>query len=282
MRRLALAAIAATLLALPTEATLQRQIIGAEQDHSLAEATDCDHFYKTTFTSFPAQLHEQEQRELPMAGLKLLKVQASEEGGVSIRGWEKPFARLVICKYAGAESQVQAQRALQAVTVSSDKGDITAAGPAIDETQVWWVNMILYVPRKAIIDVTSSNGGIAIRNMNGSVTARSTNGGVSLIQSTGEYTITTDSGGVTLDRVGGRVTATTQNGPIALKVKDGKAPPPLEAKTERNGDIVCNLQACLGAQGSLVGDAKVLRIGSAAPAIRLSTTGAPIILDQAR
>jgi DUF4097 and DUF4098 domain-containing protein YvlB len=142
--------------------------------------------------------------------------------------------------------------------------------------------MILYVPRKATIDVTSANGGIAIRNMNGSVTARSTGGGVSVAQSTGDYTITTESGGVTLERIGGRVSATTQNGPIALKVKDGKAPPPLEARTERNGDIVCNLKACAGAQGTLQGDVKVLRIGSAAPAIRLATTSAPIILDQAR
>lgn len=282
MGRLALAAIAAALLALPAEAKLQRQIIGAEQDHSLAEATDCAHFYKTTFTSFAAEVHDQEQRELPMAGIRLLKVRASAEGGISIRGWEKPFARLVVCKYAGAESKALAQRALQAITVSSDKGDVAANGPVIDQTQVWWVNMILYVPRKATVDVTSANGGIAIRNMNGSVNARATNGGVSVIQSTGDYTINTGSGGVTLEEVGGRVVATTEDGPIALKVKDGKAPPPLEARTERNGDIICNLRACAGSQGSLRGEVKVLRIGSAEPAIRLSTASAPIMIDQAR
>jgi hypothetical protein len=282
MRRLLLAALAAAVLALPATATLQRQIIGAEQDHSLAEATDCEHFYKTTFTSFAAEVQEQEQRELPMAGLKMLKVRASEEGGVSIRGWEKPFARLVVCKYAGAETKAQAQKALQSITVSSDKGEVTAQGPAIDQTQVWWVNLILYVPRKVTIDVTSSNGGIAIRNLNGTVTARATNGGVSVTESTGDFTINTESGGVTLERIGGRVTATTQNGPIALKVKDAKAPPPMEVKTGRNGDIVCNLKACTDAPGNLRAEVRVLRVGSAAPAFRLTTLSAPILIDQAR
>lgn len=280
MRSLALTALAAALLAFPANGTLQRQIIGAEQDHSLAEATDCDHFYKTTFTSFAAQVHAQEQREVALTGVKLLKIRASEEGGVSIRGWDKPFARLVICKYAGAQTKAQAQRALESVTVPFAGGELTTQGPAIDQTQVWWVNMILYVPKKAEVEVLSQNGGIAIRNMSGKVTARATNGGISIAQSSGDFRITTESGGVTLDRVTGKIQAATQNGPIALKVKDGKAPPALEARTERDGDIVCNLKACDASRG--LRELKVLRIGTAVPAIRLVTVSAPIIIDEAR
>lgn len=280
MRSLALTALAVALLAFPAEGALQRQIIGAEQDHSLAEATDCDHFYKTTFTSFAAQVHDQEQREVPLTGVKALKVVASEEGGVSIRGWDKPFARLMICKYAGAQTKAQAQRALASVTVNFANGDLSTQGPVIDATQVWWVNMILYVPKKAEVDVLSANGGIAIRNMAGKVTARATNGGISIAQSSGDFRITTESGGVTLDRVTGKIQAATQNGPIALKLKDGKAPPALEARTERDGDIVCNLAACDASRG--MRELKVLRIGTAAPVIRLATVSAPIIIDQSR
>ncbi|HEY0140297.1 MAG TPA: hypothetical protein VGF48_05325 [Thermoanaerobaculia bacterium] len=280
MRSLALTALAVLLLALPAEGALQRQIIGAEQDHSLAEATDCDHFYKTTFTSFAAQVHDQEQREVALTGVKLLKIRASEEGGVSIRGWDKPFARLVICKYAGAQTRAQAQRALTAISVPFANGDLTVQGPPMDQTQVWWVNMILYVPKKAEVEVLSQNGGIAIRNMSGKVTARATNGGISIAQSSGDFRITTESGGVTLDRVTGKIEAATQNGPIALKVKDGKAPPALEARTERDGDIVCNLKACDASRG--LRELKVLRIGTAVPVIRLVTVSAPIIIDEAR
>lgn len=280
MRKLVLAALAALLFPTVSEATLQRQIIGTEQDHSLAEATDCDHFYKTTFTSFAAQVHEQEQREITLTNVKMLKVRASEEGGVSIRGWEKPFARLVVCKYAVADNKAQAQRALDAINVSYDKGDIGAYGPSSDQTQMWWVNMILYVPRKAAVDVTSANGGIAIRNMQGKITARATNGGISVAQSNGDYKVATESGGITLERIGGKMEATSQHGPIALKIRDTSTPA-IEATTERDGDIVCNLKACGAAQG-FTGERKVLRIGSAAPTIRLFTSTAPIILDYVR
>lgn len=280
MRILILAALAALLFPMAAEATLQRQIIGAEQDHSLAEATDCNHFYKTTFTSFAAQVHEQEQREVTLTNVKTLKVRASEEGGISIRGWEKPFARLVVCKYAVAGTKTQAQRTLDTINVSYDKGDIAAYGPSMDETQMWWVNMILYVPRKAQVDVTSANGGIAIRNMQGKITARATNGGISVAQSSGDYKIVTESGGITLERVGGKVDASSQHGPIALKLRTTTTPA-IEATTERDGDIVCNLKACGAAQG-FTGERKVLRIGSATPAIRLFTSTAPILLDYVR
>jgi hypothetical protein len=64
MRALLLVFLAMTTVASASGTAPGRQIIGSEQDHSLAGAaiSDCDHFYRTTFTSFRAQTHEQEQR----------------------------------------------------------------------------------------------------------------------------------------------------------------------------------------------------------------------------
>lgn len=276
MRVLLIALLAALPYATASGAAPSRQIIGSEQDHSLAaETSDCEHFYKTTFTSFHAQSKDQEQREFQLTGIDLIKVTASDEGGVSVRGWNRPFARLIVCRYAVAHTKAQANRVLAGVTVSSANGQIVAAGPPIDTNQAWWVNMILYVPRRATVDIRAASGGVAIRNMSGNVTAHATSGGISVAQSSGRYKISTNHGGITLDRVTGSVEATSRDGAIALKL-----PSPndqiVEARIAEAGEILCTLRGCEGGQWGA--DRRQLRIGAGNPDIRLSTVAAPIII----
>ncbi len=276
MKALLLALAASLAFATASPAALERQIIGAEQDHSLAgESGDCDNFYKTTFTTFREQVRDQEQRELDLDGIAQIKVTAGQEGGLSIRGWNRSGARLVICRYAVANTKAHAKRVLASVSVTSRNGEIAALGPQNDATQAWWVNMILYVPRKASIDVKASNGGVAIRNMSGRVTAYATTGGVSVAQSTGRYKITTESGGITLDRVTGLVDASSRDGAIAFKVAGGDVPT-IEAKTAEGGHILCTLKGC--DEGSWTSNRTALRIGGGVPDVRLSTSGASIYI----
>jgi hypothetical protein len=271
-----LVAALAVTLTLQTSAFAARQIIGSEQDHSLAgEATDCEHFYKTTFTNLPSQMNDQEQREIPLAGIDQLRVVATEEGGVSIRGWNRPYARMIVCRYAVAHTKSQAIRLLGAINVSNVKGEISASGPPIDETQAWWVNMTLYVPRRATVDVRAANGGVAIRNMSGNVTAYATSGGISVAQSSGRYKISTHSGGITLERVSGVVEASSRQGAIALKFAPDEMPE-VEARIAEGGEILCQLQSCeAGLWGA---NRRQLRLGHGVPSFRLTTSGAPILI----
>lgn len=276
MRVLLIAILAALPYATASGAAPSRQIVGSEQDHSVtAESSDCEHFYKTTFTSFHAQSKDQEQRELSLNGIDLLKVTASDEGGVAIRGWNRPFARLIVCRYAVAHTKAQANRVLGSITVSSANGEISASGPPIDTNQAWWVNMILYVPRRHTVDIRAASGGVAIRNMSGNVTAHATSGGISVVQSSGRYKISTNHGGITLDRVTGNIEATSHDGAIALKL-----PLPneqsVEAKIAEGGEILCTLRGCEGGQWGA--GRRQLRIGAGNPDIRLSTVAAPIII----
>lgn len=272
----AIATALTVLLTLTTPSFAQRQIVGSEQDHSLAaDGTDCEHFYKTTFTSFPSQMNDQEQREIPLAGVDRLQVVASEEGGVSIRGWNRPYARLVVCRYAVAATKSQAIRLLGGITVVQNKGVIEALGPANDDTQAWWANLTLYVPRRATVDVRARSGGVAIRNMSGFVTAHATSGGISVAHSSGRYKISTNSGGITLERVSGLVEATSREGAIALKVSPDDEPA-VEARIAAGGEIVCALESCAGGLWTL--DRHQLRLGAGTPDIRLSTSAAPILI----
>lgn len=279
MRSIVLILLAALAAGPAAAAPPSRQLIGTMQDHSIADATDCEHFHTSTFTSFPARVQEQQQLEVPLAGIDLLKVRASQEGGVSIRGWDRPTARLLVCKYAVAQTHKQAKRALDGINVSYRNGAINALGPDINDTQVWWVNMILFVPKSAAVDVASSNGGIAIRNMSGRITAHATNGGISMAHCAGDNRVTTENGGISLEKISGRLDATTQNGPIALKLRDTPMPA-IEARTEDDGEILCNLKRC--DEATWTADRKLLRLGTTVPSIRLSTGSAPIMIEQVR
>lgn len=276
MRALLLGLIASVAFAAASPASLERQIIGAEQDHSLAgESGDCEHFYKTTFTTFHERVHDQEQRELDLEGIHQIKVTAGQEGGLSIHGWNRSNARLVICRYAVANTKPHAKRVLSSIAVSSRNGEIAAYGPQTDATQAWWVNMILYVPRKANVDVKAANGGVAIHNMSGRVTAHATTGGVSVAHSTGRYKITTESGGITLDRVTGLIEANSRDGAIAFKVADSDVPS-IEAKTDEGGYIVCTVKGC--DEGQWASNRTAVRIGGGVPDVKLSTSGASILI----
>lgn len=268
--------------ALPLLAVTQRPLIVTSQDHSLVTSDDCEHFQTRTMTSFPAQVQSQEQRNVALEGVDILRVRASHEGGVTVKGWDRPVARLTVCKYAVALTQADAQKTLRDVAVVYRNGEIGTNGPETDTSRAWWVHMILRVPKRAALDVASANGGIAIRNMNGPVTAHATNGGISLASCNGDSKLTTENGGISVEHVSGRLQAMTLNGPISYRLEAGDLSPAIEARTTDDSDIFCRVKACDEALASHSGNEKVLRIGGAIPRIRLSTGKAPILIENVR
>ncbi len=275
MRRSALLIAVVLAWALDSSAATQRPLIVTSQDHSLAESVDCESFYMQSTTSLPSQASSHEQRRISLIGIDMLHVRTTNAGGVAVRGWDRPFARLTVCKYAAALNAPQAEHTLQNVAVVVRPGEIVTLGPELNSTQTWWVHMILRVPRSANVDVKATDGGIAVRNMTGRVTAEATNGGISLAACTGDNHIVTENGGISLDKID-RVNATTQNGPIAFKLRETDVPA-LEARTD--DQIVCRLKVCTDGWSA---DRKRLRIGSSAPQIRLMTNTAPILIEQVR
>jgi hypothetical protein len=260
-------------------AAVPRQVIMTSENHSLWEADDCEHFHTQNFTSFPAEAHSSEKRTVSLDAKRTLTIRASEQGGVSVRGWDRPVARLTVCKYAAGLTQLRAEQSLGTVGVSIRNGEIAAGGPDTTQDGVWWIHMILMVPRNSNLDVTSANGGITIRNMAGRVTARATNGAISLASCTGENKISTGSGGISLETMTGPVDASTTNGPISLKLAKDTGLPAIEAQIESDSEILCRFKRC---SDDLHVNRRYLRMGSAAPSIRLSTSRAPITIEQVR
>jgi hypothetical protein len=283
MRRAALIVLGTLAVAIgASAATPQRPLIVTSQDHSLVDADDCDHFHTSNLSSLPSLARSEEERSVPLANVKTLRVRTSHGGGVSIKGWNRPFARLTVCKSAVALSDEQARRALREISVAVKGGEVVANGPASTESQTWWVHMILRVPRNKNLDIAAANGGIAIRNMSATVTARSTNGGISLASCDGSNRLETENGGISLDKITGRVDAVAQNGPISLRLRDLPLPG-IEATTTEEGEIVCNLKGCAGTLGDWAPDRKRLRLGGTLPpSIRLTSYSSDIMIEQVR
>lgn len=269
-------------IAVGSDAAAQRRLIVTSQDHSLVNAEDCENFQTRNTTSFPAQARAEQQWTLRLEAGDVLKVQTANEGGVSVTGWDRPYGSLTVCKAAVALTNVQARNTLRDVNVTVINDDINATGPEHDQTRTWWVHMILRVPRGVNLDVTTANGGIAIRNMTGRILARATNGGISLGGCTGESYLTTENGGISLDKVSGSVAARSENGQIALKLRD-LVVPAIEAYAQSSGAIFCKVKGCEeGGIADWTPDRKRMRIGSANPVIRLTTTSADIMIEQVR
>lgn len=277
-----LALLGAVLFDAGPEATSTRQpLIITSQDHSLANAENCEHFHSRTLTSLPAASHVQGTRNIPLAGSRGLTVRTGSEGGVLIRGWDRPYARLTVCKSAAALTESDAARIVSQIEVAVSGHEIVAHGPKVDSTQAWWVDMILWVPKTARLDVTAANGGIAIRNMRGRVTARATNGGISIAGCAGDHHLQTKNGGISIEKVSGSINAVTETGRISLKLRDAPVPS-LEAVTEQQGEILCHVKGCASGLGQWTADRKRLRIGAAAPAIRLTSYSSDIMIEQVR
>jgi hypothetical protein len=277
--------VAAVVLAvsMPAFAAATRPLLVTTQDHSLVEIDDCEHFYARTESSLPSRAQTEEQLPVPLAGVETLRVRSSIGGAVSIKGWDRPVARLTVCKYAVALNDADAKKTLHEVAVTSHNGEILAHGPENGSSRAWWVHMILRVPKHFAVDVASTSGGIAIRKMTGHVTARATNGGISVADCAGDSKLTADNGGISLDRMTGRVDAAATNGSISLKVS-GTDAPNIEARTDDGGEIVCRAKICIDALARHTGSGNILRIGggSSDTLIRLSTGAAPILIEQVR
>jgi hypothetical protein len=244
-----------------------RAIVGGEQDHSLAASTavSCEDSFNNAFTLQPQTLREQSQHEFDA---KTLDIRVRNLGGVVVRGSQTSRVRLVVCRFAAADTIATAARMVESIRVSTHDGVVRATGPVINAQQTWWVNLTLFVPQKTPVTVRAEQGGIAIRDMRAPIDASSTSGGISVARSTGPHTIRTDSGGITLDRISGTVDAQSNEGSIAFKLPSNEQPS-LDARTADAGQILCVLDRCqdpLAAQRR-----KTLRLGGSTPRVKLAT-----------
>jgi hypothetical protein len=165
-----------------------------------------------------------ETREDTFAGSGLLDVDASRNGGIRVRGWDRNDIRLVSEITAHSDTDARARDLANQVRIDTG-ARIRATGPNTGRDENWSVSYVIDVPRDARLALNTLNGGITIEDFRGSATFRATNGGVTLTAVNGDIRGVTTNGGLTIrldgDRwEGGGLDVETRNGGIRMLVPD--------------------------------------------------------------
>jgi DUF4097 and DUF4098 domain-containing protein YvlB len=202
---------------------------------------DCQRLYDHSYFDHSVKLVAEDTQTLSRSSVNAINVEGSTNGGVSIKGWDRPDILVKACKLAAAESKEEAQALLNQVSISTEGGKIFSRGPDGSERgkHTWVVRFMIYVPRDLTVEASVHNGGLSLQNLAGRVNARAMNGGISLQSSGGMENVIdlfAQNGGIALSKTEGRINARTTNGGISLSGGSG------EVKLEsQNGGIVINL-----------------------------------------
>jgi Putative adhesin len=162
------------------------------------------------------------------------------------------------------------------VSIETDRMNGIMLGAAFE------VRYHIRAPRQAAIDVTTTNGGVALTGLAGKVVARTTNGGVTAKEIAGGIEARSTNGGVTIDvsALGpDRVSARTTNGGVTLFVPES-AKADLKASCTNGGitiapelTLTVSDQSRRHLEGKLNGGGTPIELQSTNGGVRIKTRG---------
>lgn len=180
-----------------------------------------------------------EMREMKLTGTGALNVDASPNGGVSVKAWSQAGVLVRARVEAWGESKAQAESRLNEVMVETAGNKVSATGPKTMGRTYFSVSYEVFVPKNTNLDLHSTNGGISIAGVNGAITAKTTNGGLKLAGLSGKVSAHTTNGGVKVELAGNTwqgegFDVSTTNGGVDIQVPSDYSAR-LEASTTNGG-----------------------------------------------
>ncbi len=225
-----------------------------------------------------------EVRESTLQGVNPLEIDAGQNGGIQVRGWNRAdvLVRARIETYADTDAEARALAS--AVRVDAAGTTIRAEGPSMRDQdrdrdgQSWSVSFDIQVPRAAMVTLRTVNGGISIDDFRGTAKFRARNGGVSLTNVGGDISGETTNGGVTVNLEGDRwdgagLDVETHNGGVRMTVPDNYSAV-LDTGTV-NGRV--NIDFPIAVQGRL-SDHITTTLGSGGARVRAVTTNGGVTI----
>jgi len=177
-----------------------------------------------------------EVRDETLRDTRTIDVDARQNGGVSVRGWDRSDVHVRARVVVWADSEAEARSIASAIKLVTTDGRIRADGPTRESRgrswrdRHWSVAFELEVPRNAELSVTATNGGVNVSDVRGRLDLRTVNGGI------------------VLDDVGGNIRGETTNGGVQVRIRgqkwDGSG---LDVRTV-NGGITLALPENLSAE----------------------------------
>jgi DUF4097 and DUF4098 domain-containing protein YvlB len=213
---------------------------------------------------------EIKEQTLPAAGA--ISVDGRQNGGVSVKGWDRNEILVRARIQTAAPTQGEADAFAQRITIETAGAKIFANGPETRRDYNWSVSYEVFVPRRSDLSLTAHNGGISISDVQGRLEFTAVNGGVALRRVGGTVHGGTTNGGLSIELTGDRwdgeeMDVKTTNGGISMSVPENYSAH-LETGTV-NGNLSIDFPVTV--QGRITRELAV-NLGSGGPTIRAMTT----------
>ena len=211
-----------------------------------------------------------------------LNVDAGNNGGISIEGWDRNEIRVRAVVQASAPTAAEARALAGQVQVQAGGGRVYATGPDSTRREWWSVSYKINVPSKNDLDLKASNGGITILGVSGNMRFDTTNGGVKLQDVGGRVNGTTRNGGLNVTLSGNRwdgegLDVETSNGGVTMTIPDDYNAE-LETRTVNGG---LRIDFPITVQGELTGRKGLqTTLGSGGPLVRVRTTNGGVKISR--
>lgn len=227
--------------------------------------------------------------QIPFSG-RSLRLRNEQHGGIRVTGWDGAGYSVTACKAAAPGLDPNAIR------VRAGADEITADGPDERRSIIYY---LVRAPRNAVLDLFSTNGGIGVRGVTGSITARAVNGPVSIKESSGTIDASTTNGPISFGGgsgtvklaarngpvsvklsgtawEGGGLDASTQNGPVSLKLPSGYRSG-VVVESLGSGPVTCRAEGCENVRAFRHRDEpRRIELGSGPQNVRLTSVNGPV------
>jgi DUF4097 and DUF4098 domain-containing protein YvlB len=209
-----------------------------------------------------------------------IDVDGMQNGGISVKGWERSEILVRYRIQTQAATQAEADSLASQVRVTTAGGRIRAEGPETSDNAHWNVGYEIFVPRQSNLSLQARNGGISISDVRGQINFEAKNGGVSLKRLGGNVKGETVNGGLSVELTGGNwegegLNVKTTNGGLSVSVPDNYSAH-LEMGTV-NGGLVVNSSIAEVARGT---KQVSLNLGSGGTNLRIHTTNGGVSIKR--
>lgn len=222
-----------------------------------------------------------EMRELTIPASGALDIDAAPNGGISVKAWSKGGILLRAKVETWGDTKSEAESRLKEVKIATG-AKISADGPRTAGRTYYSVSYEVFVPSKINLTLHSTNGGVSIAGVNGTISAHTTNGGLKLAGLSGKVSAHTTNGGVKVELAGSTwrgegFDVSTTNGGVSINVPADYSAQ-FEASTT-NGGFKSDLPVQV--QGKYTGKRVSATLGKGGPLVRAVTTNGGISLNKA-
>lgn len=168
--------------------------------------------------------HHCEMREQTAASIGRLTVDATRNGGATVKGWLRGDVLVRARVDSSADTESAAAGLAQQVLIDTSGGQIRATGPeSLNNNSGWSVSYEIFVPQNTDLNLKAHNGGLTISDVRGQIRFEGHNGGVRLKRVAGDVAGTTVNGGIQVDLTGNiwdgrQLDVSTHNGGVTISM----------------------------------------------------------------